>query len=80
MDIDNRKSRYGYIIFLNSNPISFGTSIAQRTATSTPEAEYVTMTRHGLKGLLWTYQTLLTMGLQIQLPMRIMEDNQLASA
>ena len=31
---------------------------------------------HGLKELLWTYQTLLTMGVQIQLPMALHEDNQ----
>ena len=75
MDIDNRRSRYGYIVFLNASPVSFGTGLAQRTATSTPEAEYVAMA-HGLKELLWTYQTLLTMGLHIQLPIKVMEDNQ----
>lgn len=75
MDPDKRHSRYDYIIFLNGNPISFGTGLAKRTATSTSEAEYVAMA-HGLKELLWTYQTLLTIGVNIQLPMHIMEDNQ----
>ena len=75
MDPDRRRSRYGYIIFMNGNPVSFGTGLAQRTATSTPEAEYVAMA-HGLKELLWTYQTLLTIGVNIKLPMHIMEDNQ----
>ena len=75
MDPDKRRSRYGYIIFLNGNAVAFGTGLAARTATSTPEAEYVAMA-HGLKELLWTYQTLLTMGIDIQLSMQIMEDNQ----
>ena len=75
MDPDKRRSRYGYVVFLNGNPVSFGTGLAQRTATSTPEAEYVAMA-HGLKELLWTYQTLLTIGVNIALPMHIMEDNQ----
>ena len=57
------------------NHNSRGTGLAQRTATSTPEAEYVTMA-HGLKELLWTYQTLLTIGVNIKLSMHIMEDNQ----
>ena len=51
MDPDNRRSRYGYIIFLNANPVAFGTGLTVRTATSTPEAEYVALA-HGLKELL----------------------------
>ena len=66
---------YGYIVFLNANPIAFGTGLTQRTATSTPEAEYIALA-HGLKKTLWTYQTLLTMGLQIELPITVLEDNQ----
>ena len=75
MDPDKRRSRYGYIILLNSNMVAFGTGLTKRTATSTPEAEYVALA-HGLKELLWVYQMLLTMGIDIQLPMRILEDNQ----
>ena len=55
--------------------VSFGTGLTIKTVTSTPEAEYIAMA-HGLKELLWTYQTLLTMGVQIQLPMAVHEDNQ----
>ena len=75
MDPDNRRSRYGYIIFLNANPVAFGTGLSAKTATSTPEAEYIAMA-HGLKELLWTYQILTTMGIQVELPMRVLEDNQ----
>ena len=75
MDPDNRRSRYGYIIFLNANPVAFGTGLSAKTATSTPEAEYIAMA-HGLKELLWTYQILTTMGMQVELPMRVLEDNQ----
>ena len=75
MDPDNRRSRYGYIILLNANVIAFGTGLTQRTATSTPEAEYIAMA-HGLKELLWTYQILLSVGVDIELPMQIHEDNQ----
>lgn len=75
MDPDRRRSRYGYIIFLNANPVTFGTGLTARTATSTPEAEYVALA-HGLKELLWTYQILCTMGIDITLPMTIFEDNQ----
>ena len=75
MDPDNRRSRYGYIVLLNGNAVAFGTGLTIRTATSTPEAEYVALA-HGLKELLWTYQILLTMGIEVQLPMQIHEDNQ----
>ena len=75
MDPDKRRSRYGYIILLNSNMIAFGTGLAKYTATSTPEAEYVAIA-HGLKELLWVYQLLLTMGVSIRLPITILEDNQ----
>ena len=43
MDPEKRRSRYGYIVFLNDNPVSFGTGLTQRTVTSTSEAEYVGM-------------------------------------
>ena len=75
MDPDKRRSRYDYIVFLNANPVAFGTGLTQKTATSTPEAEYIALA-HGLKETLWTYQTLLTMGLQIELPITVLEDNQ----
>ena len=51
MDPDKRRSRYGYVVFLNGNPVSFGTGLDQRTVTSTPEVEYVAMA-HGLKELI----------------------------
>ena len=75
MDPDKRRSRYGYIILLNANPIAFGTGLTQKTATSTPVAEYIAMA-HGLKELLWTYQILKTIGLDVATPMRVLEDNQ----
>ena len=75
MDPDRRRSRYGYIILLNSNMIAFGTGLTKYTSTSTPEAEYVALA-HGLKELLWVYQLLLTMGVSIELPIKILEDNQ----
>ena len=74
-DPDKRRSRYGYIIFLNANPVSFGTGLSARTSSSTPEAEYVAMA-HGVKELLWTFQTLLTIGISVRLPIVVMEDNQ----
>ena len=72
---DKRRSRYGYLILLNANPIAFGTGLTQKTATSTPEAEYIGMA-HGLRELLWTYQILQTIGLDVETPIRVMEDNQ----
>ena len=51
-DPEHRRSRYGYVIFLNENPIDFGTGLQKRTAASTPEAEYIALAR-GLKELLW---------------------------
>ena len=75
MDPDRRRSRYGYLILLNANVVAFGTGLTQKTAPSTPVAEYIALA-HGVKELLWTYQILLTMGVDIELPMRILEDNQ----
>ena len=42
-DTEHRRSRYGYVIFLNENPIDFGTGLQKRTAASTPEAEYIAL-------------------------------------
>ena len=75
MDPDKRRSRYGYLILLNANPVAFGTGLTAKTLPCTPVAEYVALA-HGLKELLWTYQMLCKMGINIKLPMRILEDNQ----
>ena len=40
-DPDRRRSRYGYIIMVNNNPVAFGTGMRPKCSASTPEAEYV---------------------------------------
>ena len=76
MDPNRRRSRYDYIVYLNTNQVAFGTGLTQRTVTSTPEAQYIALA-HGIKETLWyTIQTLLTMNLQIELSIKVYEDNQ----
>ena len=74
-DPDNRKSRYGYLILANGCPVAFGTGMRNKCSASTPEAEYVALA-HGLKELLWCIQILTAMGVKIQLPVPVYEDNQ----
>ena len=73
-DPDRRRSRSGYIIRANGNVIDFGTGLQPKTASSTPVAEYVALASL-TKQLIFIYQLLQTIGVDVIHPMKIFEDN-----
>ena len=77
-DIDTRKSRAGYLIYLNGNLISYRSCLQPGKvdiATGTCEAEYKALSL-ALKELTWIRMLLDTMYIDVQTPMMIWEDNQ----
>ena len=79
-DLDTRRSRAGYLLYLNNNLISYRSTL-QRGAgkdlapsTGTCEAEYKTLSL-GLKEIIWVTMLLETMGIEIENPTLIWEDN-----
>ena len=77
-DVDTRKSRAGYLIYLNGNLISYRSCLQPGKAdlaTGTCEAEYKALSL-ALKELTWVRMLLDTMHIDIQTPMMIWEDNQ----
>ena len=97
-DLDTRRSRAGYLIYLNENLISFNTSLQRGSdllkkypglkmpatamdgepmpsmATATCGAEYMALSL-GVKELIWIYMLLKTIGIQVQKPIGVYEDN-----
>ena len=77
-DPDTRKSRAGYLIYLNGNLISYRSCLQPGNpdvATGTCEAEYKALSL-ALKELTWIRMLLNTMHIDIDKPMMIWEDNQ----
>ena len=79
-DVDTRKSRAGYLIYLNGNLVSYRSCLQPGKvdlATGTCEAEYKALSL-ALKELTWVRMLLDTMNINIATPMMIWEDNQAA--
>ena len=73
-DQDHRRSRTGYVISINENPISFATALQPKTASSTAVAEYIALAS-AVKELIHIKQLLQELGFSIALPMNMEEDN-----
>ena len=78
-DPEARVSRTGYMIFLNTHClISFGSRLQKGApSTGTCEAEYRALAAV-VKELVWIYMIIKSFGFDVQLPIRIFEDNQAA--
>ena len=74
-DKDSRKSRSGYVFFLESVPISWKTTLQQIVALSSAEAEYVALAS-AVKEALWLCSLLRQMGFEQQEATLIYCDNQ----
>jgi len=64
---NNRKSIYGFIIYLNQCPISWLSKRQSIVANSTCEAEYIAISETA-RELKWIYQLLMEMNLNIKTP------------
>ena len=79
-DVDTRRSRAGYLIYLNGNLVSYRSCLQPGKtdlATGTCEDEYKALSL-ALKELTWIRMLLDTMHIEIDTPMLIWEDNQAA--
>ena len=80
-DVDTRKSRAGYLIYLNGNLMSYRNCLQPGKvdiATGTCEDEYYKTLSLTIKELTWIRMLLDTMNINIATPMMIWEDNQAA--
>ena len=73
-DKDNRRSRFGYAIFLGRNLICWKSKMHASCSMSTAEAEYVAATE-AAKQLKWIHYLLTDIGISVPLPIPCYEDN-----
>jgi len=70
-----RRSRAGWLIFLNGDLVSFGSRLQVSVAQSSTEAEYMALSMAG-KELLWIRNILTSIGICLKTPIIVFEDNQ----
>jgi hypothetical protein len=73
-DPDFRRSRSGFTVMANNNPISFGSGLQPKTSSSTPVAEYVALAS-AVKELIWLKQLLRELNVGVTEPVTVHEDN-----
>ena len=71
----SRRSRTGWLIYLNGNLIDFGSKLQPSVAMSSAEAEYMALA-HIIKRLLWLLNILEAIpGQFVERPIKVYEDN-----
>jgi hypothetical protein len=78
-DCDGSRSTEGHIFFVAGGPISWASKRQDTVALSTVEAEYMAFTRASQQAM-WISKSLSEVGLDQELPMNILTDNQGAIA
>jgi len=73
-DIDDRRSRTGYVILLNNSPIIWSSKLQTSTSLSSTEAEYVALSLTS-RDVLWCRKLLKELGHAQQEATSIFEDN-----
>jgi hypothetical protein len=73
-DIDKRRSRTGYVVYINSTPIIWVSKLQLSIALSSTEAEYISLSATA-RDVLWTRMLLQELGFQQKGPTVIYEDN-----
>ena len=71
----NRKSMFGFLVMLNDVPVSFRTKRQSIFALSTTEAEYIGLCE-GIKELMFVWNMLKFLGVQVKEPLVVYNDNQ----
>lgn len=76
-DPETRVSRTGYFTFMNKDClVAFGLRLQKGTpSTGTCEAEYRALAA-AVKELIWVYMIIRSFGFEVELPMKVYEDNQ----
>jgi hypothetical protein len=70
-----RRSKTGWLIFLDSNLVAYGSRLQTSTARSSTEAEYIAMLM-AVKELLWVRNIMTSIGFKIKSLIQVREDNQ----
>ena len=74
-DLDERRSRSGYLILMNCSPIIWASKLQVSVALSSTEAEYVALSLAS-RDVIWIRNLLLEFGFNQEDPTTIFEDNQ----
>jgi transposase InsO family protein len=77
MDVDDRKSRSGFVLMLNGGPVAWGSKKQSTTASSTTEAEYYAAHK-GSREVVWLRNLLSDLGYPQTAPTTMYSDNQAA--
>ena len=73
-DTANKRSTYGYVVFINSTPVQFRTKVHGVVALSTTESEFISSIE-GMKEAMYIFNLLRFLEVQVELPMRLLNDN-----
>jgi hypothetical protein len=73
-DLDNRKSRTGFVIYLNGSAIMWSSKLQKSTALSSTEAEYLALSST-TTSILWLRNFVKEMGFNQEKPSVIFQDN-----
>ena len=76
-DLDTRRSITGYIFFVSGGPVSWQSRMQTSVALSSMEAEYMAASA-ATQEALWQARLLQQLGMRIQLPITLYEDNKSA--
>ena len=76
-DIDTRRSTTGYIFFISGGPVSWQSRMQTTVALSSIEAEYMAASA-ATQEALWQTRLLLQLGMRVDLPITLYEDNKSA--
>jgi hypothetical protein len=73
-DFDRRRSVTGYVIYFNGGIVSWKSSLQKTTSSSSTEAEYKAL-HEACKEVLWLCHVLTELGLSMNGPVMVFEDN-----
>ena len=77
-DIDTRRSTTGYIFFMSGGPVSWQSRMQTTVALFSMEAEYMAASA-ATQEALWQARLLQQLGMRIELPIILYEDNKSAT-
>ena len=76
-DVDTWRSTAGYIFFISGGPVSWHSRMQTKVALSSMKAEYMAASA-ATKEVLWQARLLQQLGMQVDLPITLYEDNKSA--